>query len=215
MTLNPNATAISSEKISPASKHHPYLPNGQQKSRPRLYTGFQLFLPFILIYFWCIFLYLLQKNIRKSGLYRNRHFQLRIIQHIDSFFLILKQWQYQFLRKLLSYFACGNGVSHTLSIFYIAKTVRFRTMRYNSMKSYCFQVLFSFYFLLYNHPIPPRTAPATSATNASGTSMYFPNGINHVPICFCLPRLTASSAKSFPATQKNMMAASIAPSGQI
>ncbi len=145
MTLNPNATAISSEKISPASKHHPYLPNGQQKSRPRLYTGFQLFLPFILIYFWCIFLYLLQKNIRKSGLYRNRHFQLRIIQHIDSFFLILKQWQYQFLRKLLSYFACGNGVSHTLSIFYIAKTVRFRTIRYNSMKSYCFQVLFSFY----------------------------------------------------------------------
>ena len=65
------------------------------------------------------------------------------------------------------------------------------------------------------HPIPPSIAPATSATNASGTSTYFPSRINHLPTGLLVPLLTASSANLLSATQKNMIAASIAPSGQI
>ena len=64
------------------------------------------------------------------------------------------------------------------------------------------------------YPMPPSSAPATNATNASGTSTYFPSTRNHAPIFFSRPVFTASSANSLSATQKNMIAASIAPSGQ-
>lgn len=58
-----------------------------------------------------------------------------------------------------------------------------------------------------HQPIPPSKAPAISATSESGT--------NHFPIGLSAPALTASTANFFPATQKNIIAASIAPSGQI
>lgn len=66
-----------------------------------------------------------------------------------------------------------------------------------------------------HQPIPPSRAPAISATSESGTRTYLPSGTNHFPIGFSVPALTASTANFFPATQKNIIAASIAPSGQI
>ncbi len=66
-----------------------------------------------------------------------------------------------------------------------------------------------------HQPIPPSKAPAISATSESGTRTYLPSGINHFPIGLSAPVLTASTANFFPATQKNIIAASIAPSGQI
>ena len=54
-----------------------------------------------------------------------------------------------------------------------------------------------------------------SATSESGTRTYLPSGTNHFPIGLSTPALTASTANFFPATQKNIIAASIAPSGQI
>ena len=66
-----------------------------------------------------------------------------------------------------------------------------------------------------HHPIPPSIAPATSAINDSGTSTYFPRITNHFPTGLSTPLLTDSSANFFPATQKNIIAASIAPRGQI
>ena len=66
-----------------------------------------------------------------------------------------------------------------------------------------------------HQPIPPSKAPAISATSESGTRTYLPSGTNHFPIGLSAPELTASTAKFFPATQKNIIAASIAPSGQI
>ena len=66
-----------------------------------------------------------------------------------------------------------------------------------------------------HQPIPPSKAPAISATSASGTRTYLPSGTNHFPIGLSAPALTASTANFFPATQKNIIAASIAPSGQI
>ncbi len=66
-----------------------------------------------------------------------------------------------------------------------------------------------------HHPIPPSKAPAISATSESGTRTYLPSGTNHFPIGLSAPALTASTANFFPATQKNIIAASIAPSGQI
>ena len=68
---------------------------------------------------------------------------------------------------------------------------------------------------IFYQPIPPSTAPATKAIKASGTKTYFPRGTKHGPIFLFLPLLTASTAKSFPATQKNIIAAIIAPSGHI
>ena len=69
--------------------------------------------------------------------------------------------------------------------------------------------------LILHQPIPPSKAPAISATSESGTRTYLPSGINHFPIGLSAPALTASTANFFPATQKNIIAASIAPSGQI
>ena len=69
--------------------------------------------------------------------------------------------------------------------------------------------------LLFHHPIPPSTAPAISATSARGTRIYFPSGRNQPPIFFSRPAFTAFSANSLSAIQKNIIAASIAPSGQI
>ncbi len=66
-----------------------------------------------------------------------------------------------------------------------------------------------------HQPIPPSKAPAISATSESGTRTYLPSGTNHFPIGLSTPALTASTANFFPATQKNIIAASIAPSGQI
>lgn len=66
-----------------------------------------------------------------------------------------------------------------------------------------------------HQPIPPSKAPAISATSESGTRTYLPSGTNHFPIGLSVPELTASTANFFPATQKNIIAASIAPSGQI
>lgn len=66
-----------------------------------------------------------------------------------------------------------------------------------------------------HQPIPPSKAPAISATSESGTRTYLPSGTNHFPIGLSAPALTASIANFFPATQKNIIAASIAPSGQI
>lgn len=66
-----------------------------------------------------------------------------------------------------------------------------------------------------HQPIPPSKAPAISATSESGTRTYLPSGTNHFPIGLSVPVLTASTANFFPATQKNIIAASIAPSGQI
>ena len=66
-----------------------------------------------------------------------------------------------------------------------------------------------------HQPIPPSKAPAISATSESGTRTYLPSGTNHFPIDLSTPALTASTANFFPATQKNIIAASIAPSGQI
>lgn len=66
-----------------------------------------------------------------------------------------------------------------------------------------------------HQPIPPSKAPAISATSESGTRTYLPSGTNHFPIGLSAPALTASTANFFPATQKNIIAASIAPSGQI
>ena len=66
-----------------------------------------------------------------------------------------------------------------------------------------------------HQPIPPSKAPAISATSASGTRTYLPSGTNHFPIGLSAPALTASTANFFPATQKNIIAASIAPSGQM
>ena len=66
-----------------------------------------------------------------------------------------------------------------------------------------------------HQPIPPSKAPAISATSESGTRTYLPSGTNHFPIGLSTPVLTASTANFFPATQKNIIAASIAPSGQI
>lgn len=63
-----------------------------------------------------------------------------------------------------------------------------------------------------HQPIPPSKAPAISATSESGTRTYLPSGTNHFPIGLSAPALTANF---FPATQKNIIAASIAPSGQI
>ena len=73
-----------------------------------------------------------------------------------------------------------------------------------------------FHYLHASHqPIPPSKAPAISATSESGTRTYLPSGTNHFPIGLSAPALTASTANFFPATQKNIIAASIAPSGQI
>lgn len=66
-----------------------------------------------------------------------------------------------------------------------------------------------------HQPIPPSKAPAISATSESGTRTYLPSGTNHFPIGLSTPALTASTANFFPATQKNIIAASIAPSGQM
>lgn len=66
-----------------------------------------------------------------------------------------------------------------------------------------------------HQPIPPSKAPAINATSESGTRTYLPSGTNHFPIGLSAPALTASTANFFPATQKNIIAASIAPSGQI
>ena len=66
-----------------------------------------------------------------------------------------------------------------------------------------------------HQPIPPSKAPAISATSESGTRTYLPSGTNHFPIGLSAPALTASTANFFPSTQKNIIAASIAPSGQI
>ena len=66
-----------------------------------------------------------------------------------------------------------------------------------------------------HQPIPPSKAPAISATSESGTRTYLPSGTNHFPIGLSAPALTASTANFFPATQKNTIAASIAPSGQM
>lgn len=66
------------------------------------------------------------------------------------------------------------------------------------------------YFHASHQPIPPSKAPAIS-----GTRTYLPSGTNHFPIGLSAPALTASTANFFPATQKNIIAASIAPSGQI
>ena len=66
-----------------------------------------------------------------------------------------------------------------------------------------------------HQPIPPSKAPAISATSESGTRTYLPSGTNHFPIGLSTPALTASTANFFPVTQKNIIAASIAPSGQI
>ena len=66
-----------------------------------------------------------------------------------------------------------------------------------------------------HQPNPPSKAPAISATSESGTRTYLPSGTNHFPIGLSAPALTASTANFFPATQKNIIAASIAPSGQI
>lgn len=71
------------------------------------------------------------------------------------------------------------------------------------------------YFHASHQPIPPSKAPAISATSESGTRTYLPSGTNHFPIGLSAPALTASTANFFPATQKNIIAASIAPSGQI
>ena len=71
------------------------------------------------------------------------------------------------------------------------------------------------YFYANHQPIPPSKAPAISATSESGTRTYLPSGTNHFPIGLSTPALTASTANFFPATQKNIIAASIAPSGQI
>lgn len=71
------------------------------------------------------------------------------------------------------------------------------------------------YFYANHQPIPPSKAPAISATSESGTRTYLPSGTNHFPIGLSAPALTASTANFFPATQKNIIAASIAPSGQI
>lgn len=69
--------------------------------------------------------------------------------------------------------------------------------------------------LILHQPIPPSKAPAISATSESGTRTYLPSGTNHFPIGLSAPELTASTANFFPATQKNIIAASIAPSGQM
>ena len=66
-----------------------------------------------------------------------------------------------------------------------------------------------------HQPIPPSKAPAISATSESGTRTYLPSGTNHFPTGLSAPALTASTANFFPATQKNIIAASIAPSGQM
>ena len=66
-----------------------------------------------------------------------------------------------------------------------------------------------------HQPMPPIKAHAISATSESGTRTYLPSGTNHFPIGLSTPALTASTANFFPATQKNIIAASIAPSGQI
>ena len=71
------------------------------------------------------------------------------------------------------------------------------------------------YFHASHQPIPPSKAPAISATSESGTRTYLPSGTNHFPTGLSAPALTASTANFFPATQKNIIAASIAPSGQI
>lgn len=71
------------------------------------------------------------------------------------------------------------------------------------------------YFHASHQPIPPSKAPAISTTSESGTRTYLPSGTNHFPIGLSAPALTASTANFFPATQKNIIAASIAPSGQI
>lgn len=71
------------------------------------------------------------------------------------------------------------------------------------------------YFYASHQPIPPSKAPAISATSESGTRTYLPSGTNHFPIGLSAPALTESTANFFPATQKNIIAASIAPSGQI
>lgn len=71
------------------------------------------------------------------------------------------------------------------------------------------------YFHASHQPIPPSKAPAISATSESGTRTYLPSGTNHFPIGLSAPALTASTANFFPATQKNIIVASIAPSGQM
>ena len=71
------------------------------------------------------------------------------------------------------------------------------------------------YFHASHQPIPPSKAPAISATSESGTRTYLPSGTNHFPTGLSAPALTASTANFFPATQKNIIAASIAPSGQM
>ena len=94
---------------------------------------------------------------------------------------------------------------------------------HHAKKADCFAIRQSQSTSLNLHqPIPPSKAPAISATSESGTRTYLPSGTNHFPIGLSAPALTASTANFFPATQnslsaiyKNMIAASIAPSGQI
>ena len=87
---------------------------------------------------------------------------------------------------------------------------------HHAKKADCFAIRQSQSTSLNLHqPIPPSKAPAISATSESGTRTYLPSGTNHFPIGLSAPALTASTANFFPATQKNIIAASIAPSGQI
>ena len=87
---------------------------------------------------------------------------------------------------------------------------------HHAKKADCFAIRQSQSTSLNLHqPIPPSKAPAISATSESGTRTYLPSGTNHFPIGLSAPALTASTANFFPATQKNIIAASIAPSGQM
>ena len=128
-------------------------------------------------------------------------------------------WSYALVRRLAFWtFSCLPSTSKSNPPLFLAphhaKKADCKAIRQSHSANSNPPVQFH-YFHASHQPIPPSKAPAISATSESGTRTYLPSGTNHFPIGLSAPALTASTANFFPATQKNIIAASIAPSGQI
>ena len=118
-------------------------------------------------------------------------------------------WSYALVRRLAFWtFSCLPSTSKSNPPLFLAPPRKKGGLQSNPPVQF-------HYFYANHQPIPPSKAPAISATSESGTRTYLPSGTNHFPIGLSAPALTASTANFFPATQKNIIAASIAPSGQI
>lgn len=122
-------------------------------------------------------------------------------------------WSYALVRRLAFWtFSCLPSTSKSIPQLFLAPPRKKGGLQSNPPVSIRQSQSTS---PILHQPIPPSKAPAISATSESGTRTYLPSGTNHFPIGLSAPALTASTANFFPATQKNIIAASIAPSGQI